>query len=166
MSRVQMYASGGEFVFRRGTKKIGYMPFDSLEVIITEKVNSEEELLIREHANRFVPGEIYMLDRREVVLGPKRNFQFELEVHPRTKPERGSSPKAGPRLRVLVCELKEAARVTTDYIRRFQVSEQSWCKDAAVVWKLPKPGEKRSKVVVLDYNGKLLELGRKNVKKH
>jgi hypothetical protein len=152
---IEMYATARGFIFRRGTKQVGSMPFDTLQVTLSEEVTEREQWDIDYYSKEYVAGEICKFAGREVILGPLRDFTHEVTLHACGNPDRQQYADIGPRKTVRVCSIEEAQQAVKDYQSRHDMGGGNCAKDHGIVWQLPQGGKgRRKKVGEVCYGGR------------
>lgn len=165
---IDTYSTATGFVFcAEGTKKtVARMPFDTLQLAYTDEATEEQKEYLDYSVGEYVPGQLHERLGHMFVLGPARDYRYEVTLRACGNPDHNEFADIGPRRTVRVCSIDEAIKVVLAYQERYlmglgncpkkhgEVWELSEAARAARVWALPAPKAwNRKKVGRVVYGG-------------
>jgi hypothetical protein len=145
------------FIFRDDYGKLlARMPFRTMELVVEQGTSQEQEREVRFYAAEYVPGELFKPFKpgsEEIVLGPPKEFVYEVTLHACGNPDHQQYADIGPKKTVRVCTIGDACKVTVDYQERYDMGFGNCGKSHGTVWQLRPNRRTRRRVGRVTYSG-------------
>jgi len=150
---ITTYETKDGFLFRRGEKNVGRLPYTSLKLQLLLEATGEDIEEIGWLTPEFTAGEVYKpAGKHEIVLGPKRKFTHEVTLHACGNPDFGQYADIAPKKIVRCCGTDEAVKIVKDYQSHYDMGGGNCSLEHGVVWELG--AARRKKVGAVSYNGR------------
>jgi hypothetical protein len=143
------------FKFTKGKKVVAFRTYDTMKLVKFEEIGEEDQFYLDDAIDSYVPGEVWKSKTGgpDFVLGPKRDFTHEVQLHACGNPDHQQYADIGPKKTVRIVGVEEASTVVKAYQTLHDMGGGNCGKLHGVVWELKKNG-KRKRVGRVYYNGR------------
>lgn len=150
--------SNDSLLFKRASTRalLGILPFATLELHAEPHATEDELLDMKYMSEDFVPGQVIVnASKQEVVLGPPRDFRFEVVLHGVGNPDHQQYGDVADKTVVRLVDVTEAAAVVREYQRRNDMGGGNCSPEHGCVWTVKtNANPKRKKLGRVCYGGR------------